>query len=81
MRVVVKRRREERGKQVEEEIKGFDRFMKYNFSASVGTTIYGTLNFKPESNIQSIRHTIKPNISYSNMPILNIAETLFTLVA
>ncbi len=53
---------------VEEEIKGFDRFMRYNFSASVGTTIYGTVNFKPENRIQSIRHTIKPNISYSNMP-------------
>jgi len=53
---------------VEEEVKGFDRFMKYNFNASVGTTIYGLVNFKPESNIQSIRHTIKPNISYSNMP-------------
>ena len=37
---------------VEEEIKGFDRFMKYNFNVSVGTTIYGTLNFKPESKIQ-----------------------------
>ena len=53
---------------VEEEVKGFDRFMRYNFSASVGTTIYGTVNFKPENRIQSIRHTIKPNISYSNMP-------------
>ena len=53
---------------VEEEVKGFDRFMRYNFSASVGTTIYGTINFKPENRIQSIRHTIKPNISYSNMP-------------
>ena len=53
---------------VEEEVKGFDRFMRYNFSASVGTTIYGTINFKPKNRIQSIRHTIKPNISYSNMP-------------
>jgi len=53
---------------VEEEVKGFDRFIKYNFSASIGTTIYGSVNFKPDSNIQSIRHTIKPNISYSNMP-------------
>jgi hypothetical protein len=53
---------------VEEEIKGFDRFMKYNFNASVGTTIYGTLNFKPESKIQSIRHVLKPSISYSNSP-------------
>ena len=27
-------------------IKGFDRFNKYNFNASVGTTIYGIFNFK-----------------------------------
>jgi len=53
---------------VMEEVKGFDRFNQYNYSASVGTTIYGTVNFKPENRIQSIRHTIKPNISYSNSP-------------
>ena len=53
---------------VMEEVKGLDRFMQYSYSASIGTTIYGTLNFKPEKKIQSIRHTIKPNISYSNSP-------------
>ncbi|MBC8307470.1 MAG: LPS-assembly protein LptD [Pelagibacterales bacterium] len=51
-----------------EDVKGFDRFMQYNYNVSIGTTIYGTLNFKPEKKIQSIRHTIKPNISYSNSP-------------
>ena len=33
---------------VEEEVTGFDRFMRYHFSASGGTTIYGTINFKPK---------------------------------
>ena len=51
-----------------EEIKGFDRFAMYNYSASMTTKIYGTLNFKPDNKIQSIRHTITPSISYSNSP-------------
>ena len=51
-----------------EDVKGFDRYMQYSYSASIGTTIFGTLNFKPEKKVQSIRHTIKPSISYSNSP-------------
>jgi len=51
-----------------EEIKGFDRFAMYNFSASVTTKIYGTVNFKPDKKIQSIRHVITPSLSYSNSP-------------
>ena len=51
-----------------EEIKGFDRFAMYNYSASMTTNIYGTLNFKPDKKIQSIRHVITPSISYSNSP-------------
>ncbi|MFL2618796.1 MAG: putative LPS assembly protein LptD, partial [Candidatus Marisimplicoccus sp.] len=51
-----------------EDVKGFDRYLQYSYSASVGTTVFGTVNFKPENKIQSIRHTIKPNISYSNSP-------------
>ena len=53
---------------VKEEIKGFDRFAMYNFSTSVTTKIYGTVNFKPDKKIQSIRHTITPSLSYSNSP-------------
>tara|TARA_B100000579_G_scaffold58246_1_gene41790 strand:- start:5 stop:1177 length:1173 start_codon:yes stop_codon:yes gene_type:complete len=51
-----------------EEIEGFERFAMYNFSASVTTKIFGTVNFKPDNKIQSIRHTITPSISYSNAP-------------
>ena len=43
-------------------------FRQYSLNASVGTTIYGTVNFKEGSKIQSIRHTLRPNISYSNRP-------------
>ncbi len=53
---------------VMEERKGFDRFAMYNYSASMTTNIYGTLNFKPDNKIQSIRHVITPSISYSNSP-------------
>lgn len=30
---------------VTDTLSGFDRYNKYNFSASVGTTVYGTFNF------------------------------------
>ena len=43
-------------------------FREYSFSASMGTTIYGTVNFGEDKKIQSIRHTLRPSISYSNRP-------------
>ena len=49
-------------------IKGFDRFSKYNFNASVGTTIYGVFNFKEGKRIQSIRHVMRPSVSYGINP-------------
>ena len=49
-------------------IKGFDRFNQYNFGMSVGTTIYGLFNFKESSKIQSIRHVIRPSVSYNIRP-------------
>ena len=53
---------------VKDTIKGFDAFRTYNYNASVGTTIYGTFNFKEGKRLQSIRHTIRPSISYSTQP-------------
>lgn len=53
---------------VKDTLKGFDAFREYNYSASLGTTIYGTFNFKEGSKIQSIRHTMRPSISYSVQP-------------
>lgn len=43
-------------------------FRQYNLGVSLGTTIYGTFNFGDNKKIQSIRHTIRPAISYSNRP-------------
>ena len=49
-------------------IKGFDRFSKYNFNASIGTTIYGVFNFKEGKRIQSIRHVMRPSVNYGINP-------------
>ena len=51
-----------------ETIKGFDRYSQYNFGMSIGTTIYGLFNFKEGKNIESIRHVIRPSISYNIRP-------------
>ena len=53
---------------VKDTINGFDAFRTYNYSASLGTTVYGTFNFKEGKKLQSIRHTIRPSISYSAQP-------------
>ncbi|WP_271782961.1 putative LPS assembly protein LptD [Aquimarina algiphila] len=53
---------------VRDTIKGFDSFRTYNFSTSIGTTIYGTFNFKKGKKIEAIRHTMRPAISYSINP-------------
>ena len=50
------------------QIRGFDRFSQYNFGMSVGTTIYGLFNFKEDKKIQSIRHVIRPSVSYNVRP-------------
>lgn len=50
---------------------GFDRFLTYNFGASVGTTLYGMYNFEKggkDPKIQAIRHVVRPSISYSVNP-------------
>jgi len=54
-----------------ETINGFDLFRTYNFSASLGTTIYGMFDFKKKGRdpkIQAIRHVMRPSISYSINP-------------
>jgi len=59
------------GEVVRDTIKGFKTFRTYNFSASLGTTIYGTFNFKKDKKIQAIRHTMRPSIGYSINPAFN----------
>lgn len=55
-------------KVVNETVNGFDAFRTYNFSNSLGTTIYGTFNFGEDKKIKSIRHVMRPSISYSYAP-------------
>jgi lipopolysaccharide assembly outer membrane protein LptD (OstA) len=59
---------EETGTVVKDTIKKFDAFRTYNLNSSIGTTIYGTFNFGEDKKIQSIRHTIRPSISYNYNP-------------
>ncbi|MBT8273071.1 MAG: LPS-assembly protein LptD, partial [Bacteroidia bacterium] len=47
---------------------GFDSFRTYNFSASLGTTLYGMFNFGDDKKIQAIRHVMRPSVSYSITP-------------
>jgi len=58
----------ENGAVVRDTIKGFDRFNKYSFSASIGTTVYGTFNFGEDKKIQAIRHVMRPSLSYGYAP-------------
>jgi lipopolysaccharide assembly outer membrane protein LptD (OstA) len=56
------------GRAVKDTINKIGTFRQYNLSASLGTTIYGTVNFGENKKIQSIRHTIRPSVSYTNKP-------------
>ena len=50
------------------ELKEFDSYTTYNFSTSLGTTIYGMFDFGEDKKIQAIRHVIRPSISYNVNP-------------
>ncbi len=56
------------GKATDKTINGFDSFRTYNFSTNLGTTIYGTFNFGEDKRIQSIRHVMRPSLTYSYTP-------------
>ena len=47
---------------------GFDAFRTYNFSTSLGTTLYGMYGFGQDKKIQAIRHVMRPSIGYSIQP-------------
>ena len=53
---------------VETNVNRFDSFRTYNFSSSLGTTIYGTFNFGTKKRIQSIRHVMRPSVAFSYAP-------------
>ena len=58
----------QKGVVVRDTIAGFDRYNTYNFSASVGTTIYGTFRFGEDKKIQALRHVMRPSLSYGYAP-------------
>lgn len=56
---------------VTRDLNGFDSFRTYNFSAGIGTTIYGMFDFtknNKDAKIQAIRHVMRPEITYSINP-------------
>ncbi len=55
-------------KVISEKDKGFDAFRTYSFSSSIGTTLYGTFNISEKGKLQSIRHVMRPSVSYSFTP-------------
>jgi len=59
------------GEIITEDVTAFDRFFTYNFSTSIGTTIYGMFDFEKKGKdpkIQKIRHVMRPAISYNINP-------------
>lgn len=62
---------EDENKVLKRDLTGFDSFRTYNFSTSIGTTIYGMFNFqKPgkDTKIKALRHIMRPSISYNINP-------------
>lgn len=68
MKTIQRGYNEDQSKVVDQTINGFDAYRTYNFSSSLGTTIYGTFNFNPNKKIKSIRHVMRPSLSYGYTP-------------
>ena len=58
----------DQSKVINQVVNGFDAFRTYSFSSSLGTTIYGTFNFGDTKKIKSIRHVMRPSVSYGYTP-------------
>ena len=58
----------QQGKIVDNVVNGFDAYRTYNFSTNLGTTVYGTFNFGDDKRIQSIRHVMRPTVTYAYTP-------------
>ncbi|WP_299336739.1 putative LPS assembly protein LptD [uncultured Psychroserpens sp.] len=68
---------------VTEELTNFDRFFTYNFSTSIGTTIYGMFDLDKKGKgrkIQKIRHVMRPSISYNINPAFDEYYDTFEIV-
>ncbi|MFH6999648.1 putative LPS assembly protein LptD [Flavobacterium sp. FlaQc-57] len=71
----------EQAKVVDKTVNGFDAYRTYNFSTNFGTTIYGTFNFGSDKKIQSIRHVMRPTVTYSYTPSFNQYYNNYTVDA
>lgn len=68
---------------ITEDLTQFDRFFTYNFSTSIGTTIYGMFDFDKENKgrkIQKIRHVMRPSISYNINPAFDNYYDTFEII-
>ncbi|RZN83468.1 MAG: LPS-assembly protein LptD [Winogradskyella sp.] len=69
--------------EVTTDINGFDSFRTYNFSANIGTTLYGMFPFNKKnknSKIQAIRHVMRPSLSYTVQPAFDQYYETFDVV-
>jgi lipopolysaccharide assembly outer membrane protein LptD (OstA) len=79
----INRFQNEEGDIITEDLTGFDRFFTYNFSTSIGTTVYGLFDFEKEGKdpkIQAIRHVIRPSISYNINPAFDQYYDTFEVI-
>lgn len=53
---------------VDTDVRGFDTFRTYNFTSSIGSTVYGNFNFGDTKKLQAIRHVVRPSLSYAYTP-------------
>lgn len=53
---------------VKDTVPGFDSYRTYNFTSSLGTTLYGLFNFGRNNKIQALRHVVRPSIGYNVNP-------------
>lgn len=63
---------------VRDTIQGFDSYRTYNFSTSVGTTVYGMFDFGDDSKFKAIRHVMRPSVSYNINPAFDQFYDQFT---
>jgi lipopolysaccharide assembly outer membrane protein LptD (OstA) len=68
LKTIRKEYNKSQNKDIVTEFNGFDAFRTYSFSSGLGTTVYGTFNFGDKKRIKSVRHVMKPNVSYSYTP-------------
>ncbi len=72
---------QENQQEIIDETSGFDSFRTYNFSTSLGTTIYGMYNFSEKSKIKALRHVLRPSLSFGISPPFNQYYDFYEVVS